>query len=89
MATCGVVMIVGAATGCSSTGDTTTCADYLAEDSSDQQSILMSMLREHDLETLDPGNLTGVTGNVTAFCVDSANGGAAVNDAVDWDSSTW
>jgi len=88
-ALCGAAVTVAILTGCSSTGDSTTCADYLAADTSEQQSILMDLLREHDLKTLDPGNLVGITDNVTAFCANSGNGTASLNGAVDWDSSTW
>ena len=86
-------------TGCSSTGSMT-CSEYGDLDASGRQSALNSLLREHDLETLDAFNQIGLEENVDQFCGISTSFGDDVepatqnldrplDESTDWDSQYW
>ena len=79
---------VAALTGCSKASDTT-CSEFVSQSYSDQASTLRGLLDEHDLKMLDIGNTVGVTDAVTGFCSVSGNSTALIEDAVNWNSSTW
>jgi uncharacterized protein YraI len=73
-------------TGCSSAGSTA-CSDYNTQSITDQTSTLRNLLREHDLDPNDFGNIQGVTAAVTSLC--GSNSSATLNEATDWDAETW
>ena len=81
-----VVAVALTLTGCSKVGGMT-CGEYTAQDFSEQTDTLRSLLREHDLEPDDIGNVQGVTRAVTSLCMSDPS--AELDGATDWDSDTW
>ncbi|MGY1777108.1 hypothetical protein ACI8AV_14710 [Geodermatophilus sp. SYSU D00804] len=87
IAVLGLVLVpVAGLTGCSSTGDLT-CGEFNAQGLVEQTETLSDLLDEHDLDTVDPGNIQGVTQAVSQLC--SSDSGAVLDDATDWDSAYW
>ncbi len=72
-----------------------TCAEYGALSTGEQLQTLSTLLSEHRLEPGDTGNILGVTSAVDGFCGTGFPGSATTNleepieDAVDWESSSW
>lgn len=87
------VVLVTVLSACSGSGSTT-CQQYGDTALTARGKLLTDLLRAHDLDTADPGNVLGVTNAVNAFC---ATYGAAARDnldrsideAVDWSSPSW
>ncbi|MCW2534249.1 MAG: hypothetical protein JWP62_3819 [Blastococcus sp.] len=72
--------------GCSQAGGMT-CGEFNAQGISEQTDTLRSLLREHDLEPNDTGNVQGVSTAVTSLC--SSDPSAELDAATDWESDTW
>ena len=72
--------------GCSDAGGMT-CSEFNAQDIGKQTDTLGDLLREHDLDTTDPGNIQGVTSAVSSLCASDSS--ATLDQATDWDSGTW
>ncbi|MGY1737001.1 hypothetical protein [Geodermatophilus sp. SYSU D00684] len=87
IAVLGLVLVpLAGLTGCSNSGDLT-CGEYNAQGITEQTDTLSDLLREHDLDTADPGNIQGITQAVSQLCASSS--GAVLDDATDWDSAYW
>ena len=72
--------------GCSDAGGTT-CEEYNAQGIGAQGETLGDLLREHDLDPNDVGNIQGVTQAVTSLCLSDPS--ATLDEATDWESDTW
>jgi hypothetical protein len=75
-----------ALTGCTDTG-AITCDEFQAQSIVERGETLSDLLREHDLEPNDVGNIQGVNAAVSQLC--SSGGTATLEQATDWDSDTW
>lgn len=77
----------------------TTCDEYAAQSFSEQNDTTTKLLKSHDLEPHDVGNVAGLQSALLDFCgvgasavaggKASRNGSSPISDAVNWDSDTW
>lgn len=87
--------------GCAAPGDTT-CDEYAALSYEEQSQLERDLLRAHDLEPNSVGNSIGVRQNILSFCglpgLNMVGGGtetatqntsSPIEDAVDWESTSW
>jgi len=81
-------------TGCSGAGDTT-CQEYAEMGLKGQTSELRSLLSSHDLDPDSSSNIAGVTQAVANLCGSTvmlgqtSNPDAVLDDAADWEATTW
>ncbi|MFT4259315.1 hypothetical protein [Microbacterium sp.] len=66
-----------------------TCAEYLATPLTERGQLNLDLLRKHDLEWTDQGNIVGVSAAVERFCADASNEDRSLDEAADWTADTW
>lgn len=76
-------------TGCGASAGQMTCSEFEQLDYNEQASTLTDLLDEHDLDPYNSGNIVGVTSSVSSFCAMTSNTNSRIDEAVDWESSTW
>lgn len=87
------VVLITALSACAG-GGAVTCRHYGDTALTARGKLLTDLLRAHDLDTADPGNVLGVTNAVNAFCgtygaVARDNLERSIDEAVDWSSPSW
>ncbi len=83
-----------AACGSGSKTGAMTCQEYGELTVMEKSSVHTKLLREHDLVTSSPSNITGVNDAMSRFCGSSIgkatkNLDNPIEEATDWTSSTW
>ncbi|MEU4595947.1 hypothetical protein [Nocardia sp. NPDC023988] len=97
--TVGIVLVL-ASVSCGQDPTKVTCSEFAAMSYEEQNETLDDLLSAHDLETLSTANTIGVRTEVDSYCGTfgfskdtggkaGRNGTQQIDNAVDWDSSTW
>lgn len=88
-----VLMASYALTGCTD-APSMTCQEYGEVPVGERGAVLGELLRKHDLEWKNHGNIVGVTTAVSEFCGSMAHRSSqnldrSIDEAHDWTSDTW